>query len=46
MKMQKSVIILRKNLKINMQKIKQIVKLEVIAIIQENIDKLRIAYAI
>ena len=46
MKMQQSVIILRKNLKINMQKIKQIVKLEVIAIIQENIDKLRIAYAI
>ena len=46
MRMQKSVIILRKNLKINMQKIKQIVKLEVIAIIQENIDKLRIAYAI
>ena len=44
--MQKSAIILRKNLKINMQKIKQIVKLEVIAIIQENIDKLRIAYAI
>ena len=40
MKMQKSVIFVRKNLKI---KIKNIVKLEIIAIIQGNIEVLRIA---
>ena len=35
-----------KNLKMNKQQIKRIVKLEIIAIIQGNIEVLHIAYAI
>ena len=46
MTMQKSVIFVQKNLKINMRKIKNIVKLEIIAIIQGNIEVLRIEYVI
>ena len=46
MKMQRSVISVKKNLKINMREIKYIVKLEIIFIIQENMENLRIAYAI
>ena len=46
MKTQKSVIFVKKNLKINIRKIKNIVKLEIIAIIQVNVDVLRIAYEI
>ena len=44
--MQKSVIFLKKNLKINIRKIKNIVKLEIIVTIQENIEVLHIAYVI
>ena len=46
MKMQKSVVFVKKNLKINIRKIKHIVKLEIIVIIQENIELLHIAYVI
>ena len=46
MKMQKSVIIVKKSLKINMQKKKIIERLEIIAIIQVNIRVLHIAYII
>ena len=46
MKMQRSVISVKKNLKINMREIKYIVKLEIIFIIQENMENLHIAYAI
>ena len=46
MKMQRPVISVKKNLKINMREIKYIVKLEIIFIIQENMENLRIAYAI
>ena len=44
MKMQKFVIFVKKNLKITIWKIKSMVKLEIIVIIQENIEVLRIAY--
>ena len=44
--MQRSVIFARKNLKINIWKIKNIVKLEIIVIIQENIEVLHMAYVI
>ena len=44
--MQKSVIFVKKNLKTNICKIKIILKLEIIVIIQENIEVLRIAYVI
>ena len=40
--MQKSVIFVKKNVKINIRKIKNIVKLEIIVIIQRNIEVLRI----
>ena len=40
----KSVIFVKKNLKINMWKIKNIVKLEIVAIIQGIIEVLCIAY--
>ena len=46
MKMQRSVISVKKILKINMREIKYILKLEIIFIIQENMEDLRIAYAI
>ena len=46
MKMQESVIFVKKNLKINMLKKQKIVKLGSIAIIQVNIEVLRIAYVI
>ena len=46
MKIQKPVIFLKKNLKINISKIKNILNLEIIVIIQENIKVLRIAYVI
>ena len=46
MKLQKSVIFVKKNLKINIWNIKNIVKLEIIIIIQGNIDVLRIAHVI
>ena len=46
MKMQKSVIFVKKNLKINILKTKNIVKLEIIVILQRIIDGLRIAYII
>ena len=46
MKTQKSVIFVNKNLKINIWKVKNIVKLEITVIIQENIELLRIAYVI
>ena len=42
MKMQESVISVNKNLKINIKKIKNIGKLEIIVIIQGNIEVLRI----
>ena len=42
--MQKSVIFVNKNLKINIWKIKNIVKIEIIFIIQENKEVLRRAY--
>ena len=44
--MQKFVIFVKKNLKINIWKTKNVGKLESIAIIQENIEVLRIAYVI
>ena len=44
MKMQKSVIFVKKKLKINIRKINNIVKLEIIVIIQGNIEVLRTAY--
>ena len=46
MKMQKSVIFVRRNLKKNMRKIKNIASLDIIVIIQGNIEVLRIAYVI
>ena len=46
MKMQKSAILLKKNLKINICKIKTVVKLEIIVIIQENIEVMCIVYVI
>ena len=46
MKMSKSVIFVKKNLKINISKIKNIAKLEIIDIIQENIGMLRMVYVI
>ena len=46
MKTQKSVIFFKKNLKINMLKTKNILKLEIIAIIQENVEVLGISYII
>ena len=46
MKMQKSVTCVKKNLKFNMLKIKNIVKLETVVIIQGNIEVLHITYAI
>ena len=46
MKMQKSVIFVQKNLKINISKTKNIVKLQIIIIMQGNIEVLRIANVI
>ena len=46
MNMQKSVIIVKKKFKINILKIKNIVKLEIIVIMQEKIVVLCIAYII
>ena len=46
MKIQKSVISIKENLKISIGKIKNIVKLEIIVIIQENIEVLHITYII
>ena len=46
MKMQKSAILVKKNFKLNIWKIKNNVKLEIIVIIEENKELLRIAYAI
>ena len=46
MKMQKSAILLKKNLKTNICKIKTVVKLEIIVIIQENIEVMCIVYVI
>ena len=46
MKIQKSVIFVKKNLKINISKMKNTGKLEIIVIIQENIEVLSIAYVI
>ena len=46
MAMQKSVIFVEKNVKINMRKIKNIIKLEIIFIIQGNIEVLHIAYVV
>ena len=46
MKMQKYFVFIGKGLKINMLKIKKIVKLEIIAIIQVNIEVLHIPYVI
>ena len=45
-KMQKSVIFVKNNLKTNMRKIKIITKLKIIVIIQGNIEVLFIAYVI
>ena len=45
-KMKISVIFVKKNLKINILKIKNIVKLEIISSIQKNIEVLRLAYVI
>ena len=45
-KMQKFIIFVKKNLKINVWKIKNIVNLEITVIIQENIEVLCIAYVI
>ena len=44
MKMQKFAIFVKKNFKVNTSKIINIVKLEIIAIIQENIEVLHITY--
>ena len=46
MKMQKSIIFVKKDLKIKMLKIKNNVKLGTIVIMQVNIDMLHIAYVI
>ena len=46
MKMQKSFIFVKKSLKINIQKIKNVIKLGIIVIIQESIEVLCIAYLI
>ena len=46
MKMEKSVIFVMKKFKMNMLKIKNILKLETIVIIQESLEVLRIAYVI
>ena len=46
MKMPKSVIFVKKNLKINMWKIKSIRDLEIVVIIYGNIEVLHIAYII
>ena len=46
MKMKKSVIFVKKNLKINISKIKNIKKLEIIVIILGNIEVFHIAYVI
>ena len=46
MKMLKSAIFVKKNLKINIWKIINILKLEVIVVIRENIEVLHIAYVI
>ena len=46
MKMQNSVIFVKKNFKINIWNIKDTVKLGIIVIIQDNIEVLRIAYVI
>ena len=46
MKMQKSVIFLKKKLKINIWKIKNIVKLEINVITHGNVEVLHIAYVI
>ena len=46
MKTQKSVIFVKKNLKINIWQIKDIVKLEIIVIIQGNIEVLCITYVL
>ena len=43
---EKTVIFVNKNLKINIWKMKNIIKLEIIVIIQGNIEVLRIAYVI
>ena len=46
MKVQKSVLFVKKNLKIDIWKMKNILKLEIIVIKQENIKVLHITYAI
>ena len=46
MKSQNIVILAKKKLKINMLKIKNIIKLKIIAIIEENTEAQDIAYAI
>ena len=46
MKIQKSIISMKKKLKINISKIKNIVKLEIIVIIQGNTEVLHITYVI
>ena len=46
MKIQKSIIFMKKKLKINISKIKNIVKLEIIVIIQGNTELLHITYVI
>ena len=46
MKIQKSVKFVKKKLKMNTRKLKNIVKLEIIVSIQENIELLPIAYVI
>ena len=46
MKMQKSVMFVNKNLKINIWKTKNILQLEIIVIIWENIEVMHIAYVI
>ena len=44
MKIQKSIIFVKKTLKINISKIKYIEKREIIVVIQENLELLRIEY--
>ena len=46
MKMQKSVLFVKKNLKTNIGKINSIAKLEIIVSIQQNIEVLRTAYVV
>ena len=46
MKMQKSALFVKENLKTNISKINSIAKLEIIVSIQENIEVLRIAYVV